>query len=208
MRRPTRSSWVATGAAVATLMVVGAAVFGSATAGPHARPTYSAAAAIGGPATTHAIWTRYESPTNPYSGLTRDIQCDQGSRPETLQGKTPKADYASGRAAKGYFCNARMIAHYGRTGGYRVERYVDQAGHECAYWDSTLLWPHNVPDQGPEGPGVYVMDMHHPAHPIHTDTLRTPAMQSPHESLRLNVKRGLLVADMGYPSFNPGFVDV
>jgi hypothetical protein len=33
-------------------------------------------------------------------------------------------------------------------------------------------------------------------------------MQSPHESLRLNTKRGLLVADMGYPTWNPGFVDV
>src|SRR5204863_7736589 len=35
-----------------------------------------------------------------------------------------------------------------------------------------------------------------------------PAMQSPHASLRLNQKRGLLVADMGYPTWNPGFVDV
>jgi hypothetical protein len=94
------------------------------------------------------------------------------------------------------------------SGGYRVERYVDKAGHECAFWDSTLLWPHNVPNQGIEGPGVYVMDMHDPAHPVHTATLRTPAMQSPHESLRLNTKRGLLVADMGYPTWNPGFVDV
>jgi hypothetical protein len=33
-------------------------------------------------------------------------------------------------------------------------------------------------------------------------------MQSPHESLRLNTTRGLLVADMGYPTWNPGFVDV
>jgi hypothetical protein len=33
-------------------------------------------------------------------------------------------------------------------------------------------------------------------------------MQSPHESVRLNARRGLLVADMGYPTFNPGFVDV
>src|SRR5919201_1729633 len=47
-----------------------------------------------------------------------------------------------------------------------------------------------------------------PAHRVHTDTLRTPAMQSPHESLRLNQRRGLLVADMGYPTWNPGFVDV
>ncbi|MFN2594496.1 MAG: LVIVD repeat-containing protein [Actinomycetota bacterium] len=71
-----------------------------------------------------------------------------------------------------------------------------------------MLWPHNIPQQGTEGPGVYVLDMHDPAHPKLTDTLKTPAMQSPHESLRLNQKRGLLVADMGYPTWNPGFVDV
>jgi hypothetical protein len=52
------------------------------------------------------------------------------------------------------------------------------------------------------------MDMSNPKHPVHTDTLRSPAMQSPHESVRLNQKRGLLVADMGYPTANPGFVDV
>jgi hypothetical protein len=93
-------------------------------------------------------------------------------------------------------------------GGYRVERYVDEAGHECAYFDSTLLYPNNVPDQGTEGPGVYVMDMSDPKKPVHTDTLASPAMQSPHESVRVNAKRGLLVADMGYPTVNPGFVDV
>jgi hypothetical protein len=43
---------------------------------------------------------------------------------------------------------------------------------------------------------------------VHTDTLRTPAMQSPHESLRLNQKRGLLVADMATPATDPAFVDI
>ena len=98
----------------------------------------------------------------------------------------PAADYESGRAEKGYFCNARQVSQFGEFGGYRVERYVDKAGHECAYWDTTLLYPNNVPDQGPQGPGVYVMDMSNPAEPVHTDTLETPAMQSPHESVRLN----------------------
>ncbi len=166
--------------------------------------------AIGGPnATRGRDWARYASPTRPYAGPTKGVPCDKGSRPEKVQGKAPEADYTSGRAAKGYFCNARLISHFDNSsGGYRVERYVDKAGHECAYWDSTLLWPHNLPNQGTEGPGVYVMDMTDPAHPAHTDTLRTPAMQSPHESLRLNTKRGLLVADMGYPTWQPGFVDI
>jgi hypothetical protein len=140
---------------------------------------------------------------------TKDITCDKASLPEKVQGEAPAADYSDGRAAKGYTCNATQISHYGAAiGGYRVERYVDKHQHECAFFDSTLLYPNNLADQGTEGPGVYVMDMHDPAHPVVTDVLRTPAMQSPHESLRLNQKRGLLVADMGYPTWNPGFVDV
>ena len=139
---------------------------------------------------------------------TKGIRCDKGSRPEKVQGKAPLKDYESGRAAKGYYCNARQVSQFGEFGGYRVERYVDKDGNECAYWDTTLLYPNNAPDQGPQGPGVYVMDMSNPKKPVHTDTLKTPAMQSPHESVRLNQKRGLLVADMGYPTWNPGQVDV
>jgi hypothetical protein len=164
---------------------------------------------IGGPtAQRNDALASYFGPTKPYAGPTKQIGCDKGSRPERVQGKVPAGDYESGRAAKGYYCNARLVSQFGDSGGYRVERYVDKAGRECAYWDSTLLWPHNLPNQGTEGPGLYVMDMSNPAKPVHTDTLRTPAMQSPHESVRLNVKRGLLVADMGYPTVNPGFLDV
>src|SRR3954452_7994297 len=144
----------------------------------------------------------------PSSAATPGIPCDKGSMPEKVQGRAPAADYASGRAAKGYFCNARQIAHLGKSGGYRVERYVDAVGHECAFFDSTLLWPTSTYNQGTEGPGTYVVDMSSSQRPVVTDVLRTPAFQSPHESVRLNQKRGLLVADMGYPTFQPGFVDV
>jgi hypothetical protein len=165
-------------------------------------------------------------PAAPSDAATPDLACDTGSMPESTQGRAPLADYTSGRAADGYYCNAREVGHIGGTvGGYRVERYVDPAGHECAYWDSTLLFPNNLSDQAgvigqttvagqtvpaatPEGPGTYVTDMSDPTHPIITDVLRTPAFQSPHESVRLNQKRGLLVADMGNPAVHPGFVDV
>jgi hypothetical protein len=134
--------------------------------------------------------------------------CEKGSLPEKTQGRAPASDVASGRYGKGYTCNLKEISHFGASGGYRVERFVDKAGHECAYFDSTLLYPSSVPDQGTGGPGVYVMDVSNPTEMRHTDTLRTPAMQSPHESLRLNQKRGLLVADMATPATDPGFVDV
>ena len=146
--------------------------------------------------------------STPSAAPTPGIACDRGSLPETTQGRAPLADVATGRYAQGYTCNAKVISHVGTSGGYRVERYVDAAGHECAFADSTLLYPSNLPDQTAEGPGTYVYDLHDPAHPVQTDTLITPAMQSPHESLRLNVQRGLLVADMAYPTTNPGIVDV
>jgi len=216
MRNPQRWWWLATGMALSAILI-GAMVpavmghghdhvHGAAghvhTAGLHTH-------AIGGPdAARGRAWARYASATKPYAGPTKAIGCDEGSRPEKVQGKAPLADFDSGRAAKGYSCNARQISHFGVSGGYRVERYVDAAGHECAFWDSTLLWPHNLFEQATDGPGVYVMDMSDPENPVHTDTLRTPAMQTPHESLRLNTKRGLLVADMGYPTWQPGFLDV
>jgi hypothetical protein len=50
--------------------------------------------------------------------------------------------------------------------------------------------------------------MSKPSKPRRTATLQTLAMQSPHESLNLNPKRGLLVAVMGSPAAYPGVVDV
>ena len=144
-----------------------------------------------------------------YSGPTPQLPCDAQSLPETgAQGRVPKAEVDSGRAAKGYTCNTALVGHQGDTGGFRVERYIDAAGHECAFYDSTLLFPTNLKNGASAEIGVYVLDMTDHAHPVFTANLTTPAMLSPHESLRLNQKRGLLAADMGYPTFNPGFVDV
>ncbi|HEV3473786.1 MAG TPA: hypothetical protein VG602_00210, partial [Actinomycetota bacterium] len=195
---------------MATAMVVGGPVSGSddGSAGFRGGPASFGAAYGGASEEFSSSAERVQGPTATDSGPTPGIACDEGSKPETIQGKAPKADYDSGRAAEGYFCNAREISNFRTSGGYRVERYVDAAGNECAYFDSTLLWPHNAPEQGAEGPGAFVMDVSDPANPIHTATLRTEAMQSPHESLRLNRKRGLLVAAMGYPTWNPGFIDV
>ncbi|MCU1594370.1 MAG: hypothetical protein JWO12_1762 [Frankiales bacterium] len=137
------------------------------------------------------------------------LPCDSQSLPETgVQGRVPKSEVDSGRAAKGYRCNTVQVAHFLSTGGFQVHRYVDKAGHDCAIFDSTLLFPRDTATNATEGLGVFIMDMKDPAHPVHTATLSTPAMLSPHESLRINAKRGLIAADMGYPSTNPGFVDV
>jgi hypothetical protein len=144
-----------------------------------------------------------------YNGPTPQLPCDSQSLPETgAQGRVPKAEVDNGRAARGYTCNTALVGQQGNTGGFRVERYIDAAGHECAFYDSTLLFPTNLKNGANSEIGVYVLDMTDHSHPVFTTNLTTPAMLSPHESLRLNQKRGLLAADMGYPTFNPGFVDV
>lgn len=132
--------------------------------------------------------------------------CGPGSFPEATQGRAPLADYSNGRAAKGYLCNTRQIGHYGDSGGFHVFRYVDRAGHVCAFYDSTLLFPKDVYRNLDSG--AFVLDMTHPAQPVRTAVLRTLAMQSPHESLRFNAKRGLLIATTGSAQTLVGTMDI
>ncbi len=134
--------------------------------------------------------------------------CDAGSRPETeIQGRV-SAQAIAGPAKEGYWCNLARVAQVGRSGGFKVQRYIDKAGHECAYFDTALLVPLNALNLVRESVGVAVLDMADPAKPVQTDTLSTPAMLSPHESVVLNQRRGLLAAVAGNPAFAPGVVDV
>ena len=115
---------------------------------------------------------------------------------------------AAGRVAEGYRCNTEVVGTNEISGGYKVERYVDAAGNECAYYDTTLLFPSNAGNLSDGLTGVAVLDMSDPANPKQTATLVTPAMQTPHESLLLNAKRGLLAAVAGNPIFAPGQFDI
>jgi hypothetical protein len=136
-------------------------------------------------------------------------KCGPGSRPETgRQGRVPLAEAESGRSLQGYTCNTERLSTVGKSGGYKVERYVDKAGHECAYFDTTLAFPIDVGRNTTDLSGTFVMDMSNPAKPVRTETLLTPAMQSPHETLALHQKRGLLVAVTSNPAFYPGVIDV
>jgi len=137
-------------------------------------------------------------------------ECGPGSVPEPgMQGRVPADDVAAGGAAEGYRCNAEVVGRFGVSGGYKVERYVDAAGHECAYYDTTLLYPTNATAPLEDEPtGVAVLDMADPSAPRLTATLTTPAMSTPHESLLLNQRRGLLAAVAGNPLFAPGQLDL
>lgn len=145
----------------------------------------------------------------------RVTSCAPGSLPETgMQGRIPPADIASGRAAKGYTCNATEVGQVPSLAGWRVERYGD-----CAYYNGDPggqplgLVNINPRNPGPVGAGavplgVHVLDVSDPTAPVQTAFLRTPAMQSPHESMSLNVERGLLVSVLGNAAQAPGLLEV
>jgi hypothetical protein len=146
------------------------------------------------------------------AAATPQATCGPGSRPETgIQGRVSRAEHESGRAAQGYSCNTELVGAYtipnafGTVGGFKVERYVDVAGRECAYYDTTLTFPTNVFDMEA---GVNVMDMSDPANPVLTERLLTPAMLTPHESLVVSQERGILAAVTGNAALYPGIVDV
>src|SRR3954452_15859 len=131
-------------------------------------------------------------------------QCGPGSKPEPgIQGRVPE-----GSADQGLWCNMTMLSHQGTSGGFKVLRYVDTQGHECAFYDTALLFPLNAFNLNSQGVGVVVLDMSDPSKPVQTDLLTEPPMLSPHESLNLNVKRGLLAAVDGNPATYPGVVSI
>ena len=151
---------------------------------------------------------RSATPPTPAFIAVPQAHCGPGSLPETEQGRAPAADFTSGRAAKGYSCNTREVGHYGQTAGLKVFRYVDPAGHVCAYYDTTTMFPTDVPSNlGKSGLGVVVLDMSNPAKPKKVANLTSPAMLTPHESLVLSPNRGLLVAVAGNALTYPGLVD-
>ncbi|MEA2159537.1 MAG: hypothetical protein QOD66_1917 [Solirubrobacteraceae bacterium] len=131
-------------------------------------------------------------------------QCGPGSHPEPgIQGRVP-----AGSGDNGLWCNMTLVAHQGTSGGFKVFRYVDQAGRVCAFYDTALLFPTNAINLMGSSLGVAVLDMSDPAHPIQTDTLTEMPMLTPHESLNLNVRRGLLAAVNGNPATAPGVVSI
>ena len=145
-----------------------------------------------------------QKPPAPPMDATPRAVCGPGSKPEPgIQGRVP-----AGSATDGLWCNVKLLSHQGTSGGFKVLRYVDAAGHECAYYDTALLFPLNAFNLNSSGIGVVVLDMSDPSKPVQTDTLTEPPMLTPHESLTLNQKRGLLAAVSGNPATYPGLVSI
>src|SRR4051812_12243350 len=131
-------------------------------------------------------------------------RCGPGSKKQPgVDGRVP-----AGSAKNSLHCNITRISHQGTEGGFKVLRYIDRAGHDCAFYDSTLMFPLNALNPGGGSVGAIVLDMSDPRHPRHTATLTEPPMLTPHESLNLNKRRGLLAAVSGNLSAYPGFVSI
>lgn len=140
----------------------------------------------------------------PPLNATPQARCLPWSNPEPgVQGRVP-----AGSASKGRWCNASFLAHQGNSGGFKVLEYIDDKGRRCAYYDTALLFPLNAFKLDSESLGVVVLDMSDPRNPRKTAQLTTPPMLSPHESLSLNPKRGLLAAVLGNPTTYPGLVSI
>ncbi len=136
--------------------------------------------------------------------------CGPGSHPDpaTPDGRVPASVDAQADAEGGFTCNLGVVAHQGDSGGFKVWRYFDRQGHECAFYDTALLYPLNALRLDGTSQGVAVLDMTDPVHPVQTDTLTSLPMLSPHESLNLNPERGLLAAVLGNPATYPGLVAI
>jgi len=136
-------------------------------------------------------------------------ECGPGSRPlGGEQGRVPPEALETSEAERGWTCNLEPVSRVTGGGGWKVWRYVDRAGHECAYYDSSDPHPLAAAAIGLPQTGVVVLDMTVPARPVQTALLRDLPMQAPHESLYLNERRGLLVAEMGSGLTAPGLLSV
>ena len=112
------------------------------------------------------------------------------------------------RTRRASTATSSLIGRQGSSGGFKVHRYIDSRGRECAFYDTALLFPGNALKLSGDSQGVAVLDMSNPRKPVQTATLTELPMDSPHESLALNPRRGLLAAVLGNPTTYPGLVSI
>lgn len=176
----------------------------------HAVVRFALAAALVSGAAVTLLPGSSTAQTEPSLAAVPRAKCGPRSKPETdIQGRVPRRDYDSGRVKKGYTCNTRLVGHQGGSGGYKTFRYVDPAGHVCAFYDSTLLVIKDVIyDALGDGQGVKILDLSDPRKPRKTAQLTSLPMLNPHESLVFNAKRGLLAATLGSPVTAPSVVAI
>jgi hypothetical protein len=123
--------------------------------------------------------------------------CSSGDVPESaLQGQVPAALRASG--FKGFNCNLTKLGQYqGEGGNWSHATFTDGARRTCGYHSTGAPVGSNGASTGRLQPGVPVIDITDPSKPVRTTSLTTTSMLDPWESLRVNARRQILVADNG-----------
>jgi hypothetical protein len=125
--------------------------------------------------------------------------CSPGDTPETaLQGQVPAALRQSGFG--GFNCNLKRVSQLqGEGASWSAATYTDKQGQTCFYHATMGATPiFNNPAAPPRiNPGVPVINLSDPAHPVRVSSLTSTAMIDPWESLRVNVARGILAGDNG-----------
>ena len=124
--------------------------------------------------------------------------CAEGGSPESaLQGQVPAALRQAG--FKGFSCNLKLAGQFeGEGGSWSSAFFRDPGGRTCAY--HATAHPIGFVSGKPlerVNPGVPVIDITDPARPWRSMSLTTAAMIDPWESLRVNARRQLLLADNG-----------
>jgi len=105
-----------------------------------------------------------------------------------LQGQVTPEERESGDSLGGYNCNLELVGQYQGDGLFSQFGLAFAGAGDCAYYgtdNATPLQKHL---------GVTVIDASDPTHPVPTAYLDTPAMLTPHETLKHNDRRHLLVA--------------
>ncbi|MGI4942543.1 MAG: LVIVD repeat-containing protein [Janthinobacterium lividum] len=108
--------------------------------------------------------------------------CGPGARAESgLQGSTTLAERFGGASAQGFSCNMQLVGQTQGEGASWQMAWSDT----CAYYDTA-----NGAHQAHYG--VVVVDVSDPAHPKPVDSIDSPTMRDPWESLHVNAARKLL----------------
>lgn len=125
-----------------------------------------------------------------------DYRCGAKDGRETgLQGQVPKADQTSGRAKRGYNCGLELIGFTpldktadGKDARPNANANMAWAGR-CAYvsGSSSMKVTQKGVSSGAQaastGPGVAVIDVHNPEHPVMVKILRVPGATATSETL-------------------------
>ncbi len=132
-------------------------------------------------------------------------------RPETaLQGQVPAAMRTSTNPFKGFSCNLELVGQDKGTegGNWSSATYQDRHGHTCLYHATATSAAASAAGMTRANPGVPVIDITNRSHPVRVASLNTPAMHDPWESLRVQQRRKILIADNGQSGGGGAEIDI